>query len=159
VSRPGGTTSRLVCACIIAALCWACARSEDDIRRDVRTRLDGDPALAPLTLSIEVKRQVVYLSGKTSSIDEQQRAVASATGARGVKQVVNDMWLNNTTLADKVKDALARDDIVGKIPIEVEAQGTLVRLSSDQTNRDERERAVKVASAVEGVTKVEDRMR
>jgi osmotically-inducible protein OsmY len=73
--------------------------------------------------------------------------------------VVNDMWLNNTTLADKVKEALAQDAVVGKIPIEVEAQGKLVRLSSDRTNREERERIVKIASAVEGVAEVEDRMR
>jgi osmotically-inducible protein OsmY len=159
VSRRPGTGSKLALACAIAALCWACARSEDALRRDVRSRLDADPTLAPLTLSIEVKRQVVYLSGKTSTKDEQQGAVVAATGVRGVRLVVNDMWLNNAALADKVKDALAQDALVGKIPIEVEAEGNLVRLSSDQTNRDERERAVKVASAVEGVTKVEDRMR
>jgi len=69
------------------------------------------------------------------------------------------MWLNNRSLADKVKDALGQDAVVGKIPIDVEAQGGLVRLSSDQTNREERERIVKIASSVEGVKEVEDRMR
>jgi osmotically-inducible protein OsmY len=73
--------------------------------------------------------------------------------------VVNDMWLNNRSLADKVKDALGQDAVVGKIPIDVEAQGGLIRLSSDQTNREERERIVKIASSVEGVKEVEDRMR
>jgi osmotically-inducible protein OsmY len=101
----------------------------------------------------------VYLSGKTATPAEQQQAIALARDVKGVKLVVNDMWLNNTSLADKVKEALGHDEIVGKIPIDVEAQGGLVRLSSDQTNREERERIVKIASAVEGVKEVEDRMR
>ena len=41
----------------------------------------------------------------------------------------------------------------------MEAEGTIVRLMSDKTNSQERARAVQIASAVEGVTQVEDRMR
>jgi osmotically-inducible protein OsmY len=67
--------------------------------------------------------------------------------------------MNNNDLADKVKAALAQDAVVGKVPIDVEAQGGLVRISSDQTNREERERIVKIASAVEGVKEIEDRMK
>lgn len=159
MSRPRAAVSTLAFACIIAALASACSPSEADIRREVRARLDADPATASLALSIEVKRQVVYLSGKTPTPTEQQQAIAHAKEVKGVKLVVNDMWLNNNTLADKVKEALAQDAIVGKVPIEVEAQGKLIRLSSDQTNREERERAVKIASAVEGVAEVEDRMK
>jgi osmotically-inducible protein OsmY len=159
VSRPREARSKLAVVCLVVALCAACGPSEDDLRRDVRARLDADPAVAPLALSIEVKRQVVYLSGKTATPAEQQQAIAHAKEVKGVKLVVNDMWLNNTTLADKVKEALAQDAVVGKIPIEVEAQGKLVRLSSDRTNREERERIVKIASAVEGVAEVEDRMK
>jgi osmotically-inducible protein OsmY len=159
VSRAREARSKLAVVCLVVALCAACGPSEDDLRRDVRARLDADPAVAPLALSIEVKRQVVYLSGKTATPAEQQQAIAHAKEVKGVKLVVNDMWLNNTTLADKVKEALAQDAVVGKIPIEVEAQGKLVRLSSDRTNREERERIVKIASAVEGVAEVEDRMK
>ncbi len=155
--QKGGLWTALVC--LVAALCVACGPSEEDIKRDVRTRFDTNQTIAPLALSIEVKRQVVYLSGKTGTPAEQQQAIALAKEAKGVKLVVNDMWLNNSSLADKVKDALGQDAVVGKIPIDVEAQGGLIRLSSDQTNREERERIMKIASSVEGVTEVEDRMR
>jgi hypothetical protein len=158
VSRPREAGSKLAAVCLVA-LCAACGPSEADIRREVRARLDADRATAPLALSIEVKRQVVYLSGKTATPMEQQQAVALAKGVKGVKLVVNDMWLNNNALADKVKEALGHDEVIGKIPIDVEAQGGLVRLSSDQTNREERERIIKIASAVEGVAEVEDRMK
>ena len=148
-----------VIACLAALLCSACVPSESDMRTDVRERLNADQATANLDLSIEVKNRVVFLSGKTTTREEQQQALAVAKGADGVKFVVNDMWLNNVTLVDKVRQALAADEKIGKIPIDVDANGTTVRLMSDQTNSDERTRAIQIASAVEGVTDVEDRMR
>jgi osmotically-inducible protein OsmY len=159
VSRPREAVSKLAVACLVAILCVGCGPSEADIKRDVRARLDANQTIAPLALSIEVKRQVVYLSGKTATAADQQQAMALAREVKGVKLVVNDMWLNNTSLADKVKEALGQDEVVGKIPVDVEAQGGLVRLSSDQTNREERERIMKIASSVEGVKEVEDRMK
>ena len=145
-------------ACLTAVLCFACVLSESDIRRDVRQRLHADQALEKLDLSIEVKNRVVYLSGRTFTEEQQQRAVTTARG-RGIKLVVNHMSLTNSALIDKVKEALAADEKIGKIPIDVDAEGTIVRLMSDKTNSDERERAVQVASSVEGVTQVEDRMK
>ena len=145
-------------ACRLAVLCFACVRSESDIRRDVRERLDADQAIAKLDLSIEVKNRVVYLSGRTLTQEQQQRAIAAARG-RGIKLVVNHMLLTNSELIDKVKQALVADETIGKIPIDVDAEGTIVRLMSDKTNSDERARAVQIASAVEGVTQVEDRMK
>jgi osmotically-inducible protein OsmY len=143
---------------LLCAACAACVLSEPEIRRNVRDRLDADQEIAKLGLSIEVKNRVVYLSGKTFTPDQQQRAIAAARG-RGIKLVVNHMWLNNATLAGKVKQAFAADEQIGKIPIDIEAEGTIVRLMSTQTNSDQRERAVRIASAVEGVTQVEDRMK
>jgi osmotically-inducible protein OsmY len=145
-------------ACLSAVLCFACVLSESEIRRDVRERLDADQEIAKLGLSIEVKNRVVYLSGRTWNQEQQQRAVAAARG-RGIKLVVNHMSLINTALIDKVKEALAADDRVGKIPFDVDAEGGIVRLKSNQTNSGDRERAVQVASSVDGVTQVEDLMK
>jgi osmotically-inducible protein OsmY len=133
-------------------------RSESEIRRDVRARLDADQETAKLGLSIEVKNRVVYLSGRTLTPEQQQRAITAARG-RGIKLVVNRMSLTNVALIEKVKRALAADERVGKIPIDVDVEGTIVRLMSDQTNSDDRDQAVRVAAAVEGVTQVEDRMK
>jgi osmotically-inducible protein OsmY len=157
--RELSTRAVLLGACVLALLCVACSPSEDDIKRQVRTRLDADPATAGLALSIEVKGRVVYLSGRTASLTEQQQAVKLARSVDRVAAVVNDMWLNNVTLADRVKEALAADATVAGIPIDVEVQGTLVRLSSDQTNREQRARAVQIAAAVDGVGQVDDRMK
>ena len=150
--------ARLIVACLSAVLCFACVLSESEIQRDVRERLDADPALAKVELSIEVKNRVVYLSGRTFTQEQQRRAVAAARG-RGIKLVVNHMSLINSALIDKVKQALAADETIGKIPIDVDAEGTIVRLKSDKTNSDDRARAVQVASSVDGVTQVEDLMK
>ena len=144
--------------CLSAVLCVGCVLSESEIRRNVRERLDADPEIAKLDLSIEVKNRVVYLSGRTLTPEQQQRAIADARG-RGIKLVVNHMTLTNLALIEKVKQALAADERVGKIPIDVDVEGTIVRLMSDKTNSDDRDQAVRVASAVEGVTQVEDRMK
>jgi osmotically-inducible protein OsmY len=150
--------ARLIAVCLSAVLCVACVLSESEIRRDVRERLDADQELAKLDLSIEVKNRVVYLSGRTLTREQQQRAITAASG-RGIKLVVNRMSLTNVALIEKVKRALAADERVGKIPIDVDVEGTIVRLMSDQTNSDDRDQAVRVAGAVEGVTQVEDRMK
>jgi osmotically-inducible protein OsmY len=144
--------------CLSAVLCVACVLSESEIRRDVRERLDADQELAELNLSIEVKNRVVYLSGRTLTPEQQQRAIVVARG-RGIKLVVNHMSLTNTALIAKVKQALAADERIGKIPIDVDVEGSIVRLKSDKTNSDDRTRAVQVASAVDGVSQVEDLMK
>ena len=151
--------SRSFAVCLVALMCSGCVPSESDIRSDVRERLSADQVTAKLDLSIGVENRVVTLTGKTSTPEEQQRALTVARGAAGVKVVMNDMWLNNLPLVDKVKQALAADEKIAKVPIDVDAKGTTVRLMSDQTNSEERARAVEITKAVEGVTEVEDRMR
>jgi hyperosmotically inducible protein len=150
---------KVLLLCVFAGLCMACVPSEDKIRTDVRAQLAADPATAALPLSVSAQNRVVYLSGRTATKEEQQRAIQLAREVKGVKLVVSDMFVNNAELVDKVKAALAADATVGKIPIEVDANGGFVRLMSDQTNRDERTRIVDITSKVEGVEQVEDRMR
>ena len=150
---------KLTLLCLIAGLSLACIPSEADIRRDVVAQLAANPSTASLGLSVSAENRVVYLTGKTATKEEQQRAIDLARAVRGVKLVVNQMWINNAALADKVKAAITADAVVGNIPIEVDANEGAVRLMSDQTNRDERARLVQIASAVEGVQRVEDQMK
>jgi osmotically-inducible protein OsmY len=149
----------LALLCALAGLSAACQPSDSVIRRDVQERLAGNPATAGSQISVDVQGGVVRLGGKTATPEEQQLAMGLARPVNGVKVVVNDMWVNNVLLADRVKEALASDPLVGRVPIEVEAKGDTVSLMSDQTNQDQRARAVRIASAVEGVRQVEDLMK
>ena len=67
--------------------------------------------------------------------------------------------LSDATIVTAVKQALAADPLVGRIPIEVDASNGNVRLISDQTGPDDRKQAVAIASKIDGVRQVEDRMR
>jgi osmotically-inducible protein OsmY len=126
--------------------------SDDRLREEVRTRLESDQATRGL--SIESKNRVIYLSGGTSTRDQQEKALQLARSVENVKLVVNDMWLNNVALADLVKQALAADAAIATIPIDVDAKGGVVRLMSNQTNAEQRAKIVQIASAVPGVEHV-----
>jgi osmotically-inducible protein OsmY len=136
-----------------------CARSDANLQKDVADRLAGDPATARLHIAVDARRHIVFLSGMTNTPEEQQRALDVTRSVRGVTMVVNDIVLNESAVADRVKRALAAEPLLTAIPIDVEAQGGVVRLMSKDTNREQRALAVQIASAVTGVNEVEDRMR
>ena len=84
---------------------------------------------------------------------------SSRESVRGVKNVIDEMRLSDAAIVAAVKRALAADPLVGKIPIDVDSSAGNIRLRSDQTGKDDRTRAVEVASKIDGVTHVEDLMR
>jgi osmotically-inducible protein OsmY len=141
------------------AFSTACARADSDIRADVRSRLAASSVTTNRTLSINVDNGAVRLSGRTATREEQQQAMVLARSVDGVKVVVSDMWTTNVALVKRVREALAADPMVAKIPIEVDARGDTVFLMSAQTNEEQRRRAAHTASAVQGVGRVEDLMK
>lgn len=143
----------------ISLLITACGRTDPALLSAVSAQLSADPAIAALRLDVSVSRGVVVLQGDTSSKAEQDRAVEIARAVRGVRDVVNEMRISDEAIANNVKKALASDQMLAGVPIEVDSTDGHVRLHSSETVREQRERAVQLASAVEGVTAVEDRMR
>ena len=142
-----------------ASVCAGCARSDAEVRDDIAARLAANPATSGLEVAVNVRRRIVFLTGRTDTPEEQQRVLDAAEAVEGVLLVVNDIALRDTALAGRVKAALAADPALAGIAIEVDAQNGAVRLTSDATNAEQRQRAVQVASAVDGVAHVEDRMK
>lgn len=145
-----------VVVCIAAA---ACGESDPAIQTAVDAQLSVDSVTAPLSVDISVTRGVVRLTGEVASRDQQRRAVELTRSVRGVRNVIDEMRLSDVAVVAAVKQALAADSLVGRIPIEVDSSGGNIRLMSDQTGPDDRARAREVASKVDGVKHVEDRMR
>ena len=152
-SCPGGLV--LLSTLLVAG----CSRSDPALQVAVDAQLAVDSATAPLSLDVSVMRGVVRLAGEVTSREQQRRAVDVARSVKGVKEVVDEMHLGDAAVATTVKQMLAADPVVGKIAIEVDSSNGHVRLMSDQTNKDERTRAIEIAKKVDGVTTVEDRMR
>lgn len=141
-------------------LAVACGRSDSDVKEAIEAQLAKDPVTAPLQLTVDVREGIASLSGLTRSVDEQTRAAEIARGVVGVSAVVNEMELDeDEQLITAVRRALSDDPLLASVPIDVDARDGFVRLMSDATNAEQRERAVAVARAVDGVTDVEDRMK
>jgi hyperosmotically inducible protein len=147
------------CLLIVACVTLACARSDSELRAAVETQIAIDPVTAPARIAVAATNGVVRLSGETSTREEERKAVELARSVRGVKDVVNELRLSNDAVQEAVRQALAADPMVGHIGIDVAAGGGVVHLRSDETNKEERQRAVAVASAVDGVTLVHDFMK
>lgn len=143
----------------ISLITTACGRTDPALLSAVSAQLSADPAIAPLRLDVSVSRGVVVLQGDTNSKAEQDKAVEIARAVRGVRDVVNEMRISDESITNNVKEALASDQMLAGVPIEVDSTDGHVRLHSSETVREQRERAVQLAKAVEGVTGVEDRMR
>jgi len=152
-------------ACARAALFFAvttvaaCGRPDADVQAAVKGQLAKDPVTAPLDLTVDVQRGVVTLAGQTSTIAEQTRASEIVRSIEGVKEVTNQMSIADGLLVEAVKKALAADPLLGSVPIEVDSRNGYVRLISNDTNKEQRDRAREVAKSVGGVKGVEDRMK
>lgn len=144
---------------LISMLTSACGGTDPAIQVAVDKALLADTSTAPVSLDISVNRRVVRLTGEVASRDQERRIVAVARSVRGVKDVIDAMYLGDAAVVDAVKQALRADPLVGRIPIEVDGSRGNIRLISDQTGPDDRKRAIAIAAQIDGVKQVEDRMR
>ena len=159
MTHAGPAVIVLVSVLIAGALLTACTQTDPSIQVAVDAQLAVDATTAPLSIDISVSRGVVHLTGEATSRDQRDRAVELARSVRGVKDVVDDMHLSDDVITATVKQMLAADPMVGKIPIEVVTRNGRTSLSSAQTSKEDRIRAVDIAKKVDGVTHVEDLMR
>ena len=112
--------------CVILA---ACGRTDPAIQIAVDAQLAASTATATLSLDISVSRGVVRLAGEVASRDQQRRAVELARSVDGVEGVIDEMYLGDDAIVIAVKQALASDPLIGKVPIDVDARGGHVRLN------------------------------
>ena len=149
------------CATVAWLCIWsaACGPTDPSLQIAVDQRLSHDPQTASLGVDIGVMRGVIHLAGEVASRDQQRRAVELTRSVDGVKDVVDEMHLSDKAIVAAVKVALAADPLVGSVPIEIDSNAGSIRLMSDQTDRDQRARAMEISAKVDGVIHVEDRMR
>lgn len=161
ITRRRADRSRV--ATVVVVLCIslqaACGRTDPAVQIAVDQRLAADAETAPLSLDISITRGVVRLAGEVTAREQRRRAVELARSVDGVKDVIDDMYLSDETIVAAVKRALAADPLVGRVSIEVDSNGGNIRLMSEQTDQDQRARAMELARTVDGVKDVEDRMR
>jgi hypothetical protein len=124
----------------------------------IRGQLRTDPTTASSDIDLAVGHRVVRLWGLADSDAARQRAFTLARTFKGVSDVMNEVRIRGQVIRE-IKDALAADSLVGRIPIDVQSIHANIVLVSDKTNQEQRTRALQVARAAAGVVPVEDHMK
>jgi hyperosmotically inducible protein len=90
------------------------------------------------------------------SAARQTRAEIKEHASESVHSAVNraEEAVSEATLTSKIKAKMALDDLVKASNISVETEGSVVTLTGTVASKDERTRAVRIATETKGVSKV-----
>lgn len=117
-------------------------------------------------IHVETRNGVVQLSGFVESVMDQEAALKTARSVPGVKEVRNDLDLDEAdrsakqaakdgVIEAKVKAEIAKDEgLASANDVNVEVNGAVVQLSGFVANLEEKNRARDIAGAVSGVKDV-----
>jgi osmotically-inducible protein OsmY len=83
------------------------SRSDEDIRKDLQTALQQDPATTSYQTTASVQGSVATLTGSVGSYSEKQLATRIAKGVKGIKEVRNDVTINY--MAKRTDSEIAAD--------------------------------------------------
>jgi osmotically-inducible protein OsmY len=160
------------------ALAVACAQSDAGITTKVKAKLAADTAVAAHEINVDTKDRVVTLSGTVDSQASRDKAIGLARATVGVADVVDNLTVKEPDIASapgagtavgeavddaaitaKVKGKLLADSMVGGLKIDVDTSGGVVTLSGDNMkSQAEIDRAIRLASEVEGVREVKSNL-
>lgn len=139
---------------------------DSTINASVKAALVSDKTADASKINVETYKGVVQLSGFVPSQAQKDAAGKIAAGIAGVTEVRNDIAigasqsvgqkLDDSVTTGRVKAALVDTKDVKARQINVETNDGVVQLSGFVTSAGMRDRAVKVASGVEGVKRVEN---
>lgn len=139
------------------------------ITTKVKSALLADPDVKSFDVKVESRNGEVMLSGFVGNQSQVDRAMQIARGIEGVKLVTNKMDLKDATatvgnkvddgiITARIKSALLADPGIKSADISVVTNKGLVQLSGFVNNQTQIDQAIKLASAVEGVTSVVNEM-
>lgn len=139
------------------------------VTASVKSALLSDADIKSFDFKVETRKGVVMLSGFVENQMQLDRANTLTKGVAGVTSVQNNVTLKSgsTTVGNKVDDsiitgkvkaALIADEAIKSTDIAVVTRKGEVQLSGFVNNQTQIDRAVLVASAVEGVSKVNNEM-
>ena len=137
------------------------SRSDEDIRKDIQTALQQDPATESYQTTVSVQGAVATLTGSVGTYAEKQLATRIANGVKGVKEVRNDVTINymakrtDSEIAADVKARLQWDIWINGGLINPVVKGGKVTLTGTIGSVISKSRAFDDAW-VNGVTSVDD---
>lgn len=139
------------------------------ITTEVKAALLADPDVRSFEVKVETRKGEVMLSGYVENTMQIERAAAVARSIMGVKTLQNNMSLkggattagmklDDSVVTTKVKAALLGDNQVKSRDIAVVTLKGEVQLSGFVDSQKQIDRALVVATGVEGVSRVNNEM-
>lgn len=172
-------TSMLAAWAVVAAVCVGCAESDAGITTAVKARLAADDVVKAYQIDVDTDDGVVTLSGAVDSVAAEAAAVRLAGETAGVSRVVNEMTIDpDNTLGSEleemagaaadatsdavitaaVKSKMLLDSTVSGLQVNIDTADGVVTLRGTVASAGERDRAIAVARATEGVRDVNDEL-
>lgn len=135
----------------------------------VKSALLADADIKGFDIKVETRKGEVMLSGFVDNQTQIDRTMALVITLEGVKSIDNKLSQKDSTMSvgnklddgvitTRVKAALLADDSIKSLDISVLTRKTEVQLSGFVNNQGQIDRAMAVARATEGVTKVSNDM-
>lgn len=139
------------------------------ITTGVKSALLANPEIKSFDLKVETRKGEVQLSGFVDSQAQIDQASTIARGIAGVKSIQNNVSIKGTArtvgnvvddsiLTATIKAALLKDESIKSHDIAVITRKGEVQLSGFVDNQQQVDRAIAVASGVEGVAAVNNEM-
>lgn len=174
---------------VLAASLVACGKSADnnasppDSKNSVGNELDdalvttrvksalmSDLKFKSYDIKVETRKGEVLLSGFVDNQEQLDEALRVTRTIEGVKSVQNNVAfkgastspgekLDDTLMTGKVKAALMGDSSIHSTDIAVVTRNQAVQLSGFVNSQEQMDKAVRAASAVHGVRKVDNEMK
>ena len=163
-----------------------CAQSDVGITTSVKTQLAADELVRAREINVDTQDRVVTLTGVVQTAAEETKALEIARNTDGVANVVDRIAvatrgeqgaastsghdrevppatqeiaaLTDAGITAKVKTKLLADAAVSALQIDVDTRDRIVTLTGAVKNDTEKARAVELASTIENVIRVEDRL-
>ncbi len=138
--------------------------SDEEIRVSIREALSDDPRAAPFEIGVEVEAGLVELTGTVDNLAAKRAAVGIARNTDGVWSVSNRIKvrpvteLTDTEIAARLRGSLDRDVLLDRFDITVQVRNRMAFLSGTVNTHWERNRAEDLATRVEGVVEVSNRI-
>ena len=162
-----------------------CAETDAGITTAVKSKLAADDVVKAHEIDVDTHEGVVTLTGTVESSEQENQALTIARNTDGVASVVDNISVaperdaapttgiddragrmaDNTMdaasdagITAKVKTAFLADTAVSGLKIDVDTANGVVTLSGNVKSAAEKAKAVDIASKVENVTRVEDKL-
>jgi len=135
----------------------------------VKSALLADPDVKSVDFKVETRKGEVLLSGFVDSQAQIDRANAVAKGVSGVKNVLNNATIKESTITvgntvddgvvtSRVKAALLGDESTKSRDIAIVTRKGEVQLSGFVDNQQQIDRAIEITRGIEGVSGVSNEM-